>query len=138
MSDDFFTDRLLAKLDDTPALEGLEEALLESRKVGFDYVDDDEALEHYRSELAEFDEAFAGDDEDHAADEAADIQFLLTELVRRRNRSLSAQTRENTRKFLRRLQFVERTLAKRGQTWADVKWPDDIKPIWKEAKKAGL
>jgi uncharacterized protein YabN with tetrapyrrole methylase and pyrophosphatase domain len=62
----------------------------------------------------------------------------LVELARRRNRKLSVQTRENVRKFLRRLQFVEQTLKRRGQTWADVKWPDDIKPIWAEAKKAGL
>jgi uncharacterized protein YabN with tetrapyrrole methylase and pyrophosphatase domain len=138
MRSDFFTDKLLAKLDDTPGLEALEETLTESRKRGFDYVDDTEALEHFDSEIAEFKEAFAEDDDDHTVDEAADVQFLLVELARRRNRKLSVQTRENVRKFLRRLQFVEQTLKRRGQTWADVKWPDDIKPIWAEAKKAGL
>lgn len=138
MSNQFFTDRLLAKLDDTPGLEALEEALRESRKVGFNYVDDQEALEHFRSEVAEFEEAFGESDLDHLTDEAADVQFLLVELVRRRGGSLNAQTRENVRKYLRRLQFVEQTLRKRGLTWADVKWPDDIKPIWAEAKKAGL
>lgn len=138
MSDQFFASKLLAKLDDTPGLEALEEAILESRKVGFDYVDDNEALEHFRSEIEEFEEAFAEDDDAHTADEAGDIQLLLVELVRRRSGSLSAQTRESARKFLKRLQFVEQTLQSRGQTWADVKWPDDIKPIWKEAKKAGL
>lgn len=138
MNNDFFTTALLAKLDDTPGLEALEEAIRESRKVGFDYVDDAEALEHFRSEIEEFEEAFAKDDDAHTADEAGDIQLLLVELVRRRNGSLSTQSRETARKFLKRLQFVERELEKRGQTWSDVKWPDDIKPIWKQAKKAGL
>ncbi len=138
MSDDFFTDRLLAKLDETPALEALEEAILESRKVGFDYVDDKEALEHFRSEIAEFEEAFAKEGPDRANSEAADIQVLLVELVRRRKGSLSRATRQSARKFLSRLNFVEKTLRERGQTWKDVKWPDDIKPIWNKAKEAGL
>ncbi len=138
MSDKFFTDRLLEKLDETPGLEALEEAILESRRVGFDYVDDEEALEHFLSEIDEFEEAFGEDDDAHTADEAGDIQLLLVELVRRRRGSLSQQTRETARKFLKRLQFVEQTLQRRGQAWSDVKWPDDIKPIWKEAKKAGL
>ena len=138
MSDQFFASKLLAKLDDTPGLEALEEAILESRKVGFDYVDDAEALGHFRSEIVEFEEAFSEDDDAHTADEAGDIQLLLVELVRRRNGSLSAQTRESARKFLLWLDFVENVLKEEHKTWADVKWPDDIKPIWKEAKKAGL
>lgn len=138
MSDNFFATVLLAKLDDTPGLEALEEAIRKSRKVGFDYVDDAEALEHFRSEIAEFEEAFAEDDDAHTADEAGDIQLLLVELVRRRNGSLSVQTRETARKFLKRLEFVEQRIKAQGKTWADVKWPDDIKPLWKQAKKAGL
>lgn len=138
MANEFFTDQLLEKLDQTPALEALEEAIIESRKVGFDYVDDEEALKHFRSEIDEFEEAFAEDDDVHTADEAGDIQLLLVELVRRRRGSLSEQTRETARKFLKRLQFVEREIESQGKTWADVKWPDDIKPIWSKAKKAGL
>lgn len=134
----FFASRLLAELDGKPALEALEESILESRKVGFDYVDDEEALEHFRSEIREFEEAFASDDGAHAADEAGDIQLLLVELVRRRQGSLAEQTRETARKFLRRLEFVEKRIEEQGKTWADVQWPDDIKPLWAEAKEAGL
>lgn len=135
---DFFAKRLLGELDSKPALEALEESILESRKVGFDYVDDKEALEHFRSEIEEFEEAFASNDNAHATDEAGDIQLLLVELVRRRRGSLVTQTRETTRKFLKRLEFVEQKIESQGKTWANVQWPDDIKPLWAEAKKAGL
>lgn len=137
-SNEFFTARLLAELDGKPSLEALEEALRESRKVGFDYVDDQEAFDHFRSEADELEEAFFNESPENAVGEAADIQFLLAELVRRRGGSFSDATRENTRKFLKRLNFVEEDLKSRGLTWADVKWPDDVQPIWIRAKAAGL
>ena len=135
---EFFTERLLAELDDKPALEALEEALRESRRVGFDYVDDAEAAAHYRSEAEEVAEAFLNETPARAISEAGDLQLLLAEIVRRSNGSLVKATHDSARKFLTRLNFVEQTLQERGQTWADVQWPDDIKPIWDEAKAAGL
>ena len=134
----FFTERLLAELESKPALEALEEALRESRKVGFDYVDDEEAAAHFESEAEEVAQAFLHESRTNAISEAGDLQLLLAEIVRRSDGSLVEATRASAKKFLERLNFVEKTLEKRGQTWTDVKWPDDIKPIWDEAKKAGL
>jgi tetrapyrrole methylase family protein/MazG family protein len=136
----FFASQLLAQLDDKDPILALEEALAESRKVGFDYADDQEALEHFRSETREVEEAFQGDSPEDAVHELGDLVVILTELVRRRGGSLSVQAKESVRKFLTRLAYVEDLMRQDGKTWDDVgTWKDDVKPnYWDKAKAAGL
>ena len=138
MSKDFFAQQLLEEFDDKPTLAGLQQALLASRAVGFDYVDDNEALEHFNSEVAEIAEAFQENDKDHLASELGDANFLLIEIARRRGIDFDQTMRNHGKKFLRRLAFIEAELKKRGQTWDDVSWPNEMKDLWDQAKKTGL
>ena len=57
-------------------------------------------------------------------------------MIRLRGGDHERAQRENLRKYLGRLLFVEEILEKRGLAWADVRWPDDIEPLWKQAKAA--
>lgn len=138
MKKDFFAAKLLAELDDKPAMEGAWEALLASREAGFDYADDSEAVAHFDSEAKEISEAFRKESDERALSELGDLDIIKMELARRRGGNPVELTREGTRKFLTRLAFVEERMKEDGLTWNDIEggWKDNnLEKYWKESKE---
>lgn len=139
-SSEFFAAELLAHLDEKPALEAAQEVLLASRAVGFDYANDDDAVEHFESEAEEIANAFKHESKEASVAESGDMIIILAELIRRRDSDIVTTTREGVRKFLTRLVRVEELMAADGKTWSTVgNWKEDVLPnYWNKAKAEGL
>ncbi|HEY8108505.1 MAG TPA: hypothetical protein VIF43_00630 [Patescibacteria group bacterium] len=133
---DYFARELLASLDADDPNAVMLHSNAQARAAGFRYQDDEEVIGQLRSETAELIEAFRGGSVQAIEDEGIDVVRVVLEMIRLRGGDYRRAQRENIRKYLRRLAFVEQELEDRGLAWKDVKWPDDIKPIWKRAKAA--
>lgn len=84
-SNDYFADRLLAKLDNTDPIFAAYEAQAVSREVGFDFSDFQDVVPRALDEIRETKEAFAekgSEGREHFGDEIADIMFSLINLAR--------------------------------------------------------
>jgi len=136
---DFFSERLLAKLEDTPALSIAYEAQDVSARVGFDFKNIDLVMGKVLEETREVQSAFENRDADfvHFSEEVGDCFFALVNLCRHAGLDPESLVRENSRKYLLRCKFIEDHLRATGRKWADMSL-DEIYRSWKEAKMSGL
>lgn len=134
---DYFARDLLDELDNgaVPS-EIMVRSNARARAVGFVYEDDAAVIRQLESEVREVIEAFQSGSVDELEDEGSDVERVVLEMIRLRGGDHERGQRENVRKYLERLLYVEERLAERGLGWEDVRWPDDVEPIWDEAKEA--
>lgn len=114
------------------------ELIQKIRDIGFDFLSDEDALEHFLSEVKELKRAYETGDTDEIAKESADVLWMLEELTRRRGVVLRDGEEAVREKNLRRLAYIEERLDAQGKSWGDASYQDELKPLWDEAKEAGL
>ncbi len=114
------------------------ELIQKIRDIGFDFPSDEDALEHFLSEVKELKRAYETGDTDEIAKESADVLWMLEELTRRRGVVLRDGEEAVREKNLRRLAYIEERLDAQGKSWGDASYQDELKPLWDEAKEAGL
>ncbi len=125
-------------LDDVPrALPALMRAVkLQKRAatVGFDWDSAAKVLEKVVEEAHEIVEAQqAGSPQERIEDEVGDLLFVATNLARHLKVDPEAALRGTNAKFVKRFQFIERSLAAEGRAPADATL-DEMEALWQRAK----
>jgi ATP diphosphatase len=115
---------LVSVLDDVPhALPALlRAAKLQKRAAtgGFDWKDHTGVLDKVREELAELEQALAGDRQEQVADEFGDLLFTMVNLARHLDLNPESVLRASNRKFEARFRAVERLAAEEGRALRDL------------------
>ena len=128
-------------LDDVPlALPALTRAgKLQKRaaQVGFDWDNGEQVITHLATELTELNEARASHNSDHIEEEFGDLLFCMVNVARHLKIDPEACLRAANRKFERRFQFIEATLAAQGSSPAEATL-EKMDELWGEAKATGL
>ena len=125
-------------LDDVPAaLPALLRAVkLQKRAgtVGFDWESAPKVVDKIAEEAQEVVEALAeGAPPEKLEDEVGDLLFAVANLARHLKVDPEAALRATNRKFVKRFQFIEQTLAAAGRTPAEASL-DEMEAIWQRAK----
>ena len=127
-------------LDDVPtglpALTRAVKLTARAARVGFDWPDVSFVLDKLREETAELEhEIAAGRDVARMREELGDIQFVCANLARKLDLEPEDALRSTNAKFVRRFQFIEAELAKRGKS-ADQSDLTEMDALWDAAKLA--
>jgi MazG family protein len=105
--------------------------------VGFDWPDAAGVRDKVNEELAEFDEACAGQDRQSMSDELGDLLFAITNLARKLDLDAEHALREATDRFGRRFRHMEERLEADGRTVKSAS-PEEQNELWEAAKKVSL
>ncbi len=103
--------------------------------VGFDWPDAAGVRDKVNEELAEFDEACAGNDRAAMTHELGDLLFATVNLARKLNLDAEHALREATDRFGRRFRHMEETLEADGRTVKSAS-AEEQNDLWEAAKKA--
>lgn len=102
--------------------------------VGFDFPERDGAWQKVEEEMREFRaHVEAGATDDEREDELGDVLFALVNYARRAGINPENALRGTNDKFVHRFQYIERQLAERDQSVADVSLAE-ADALWNEAK----
>jgi ATP diphosphatase len=101
--------------------------------VGFDWNNPRAVLAKIREELDEFEAELDASDAVHQQEELGDVLFAVANLARHQELDPDTALRQANEKFRKRFNYIEDTLAARGQTFADVGL-DEMEAIWQAAK----
>jgi len=104
-------------------------------RVGFDWPGLAPVMDKLKEELAELDEAIAGDRKERIAEEFGDLLFVVANVARHLQIDPEAALRAANHKFVRRFRHIEQTLAARGKHPADSDL-QEMDALWDEAKLA--
>lgn len=128
-------------LDDVPlALPALTRAAkLQKRaaQVGFDWPTVTPVIAKIKEEIGELEQALADVNEESISDELGDVLFSVVNLARHLKRDPEHALRLANQKFIRRFEYVESSLIKRGYVFEQV-GQDVLEQLWLEAKNTGL
>ncbi len=126
-------------LDDVPqALPALTRAAkLQKRaaKVGFDWPDIAPVFGKIDEEMGELKEAISAEDTENIRNEMGDVLFACANLARKLGVDPEDALRHTNRKFTRRFQFIEQSLAKKGKTPIESDLTE-MDALWETAKKS--
>lgn len=117
-----------------PAMQRAAKLQKKAARVGFDWDEVTPVWAMLHSELDELREAVASGDADHVEDELGDILFATVNLARHLNVNPDRALRRTNRKFTDRFQYVERSLAERGDTLVEASM-DEMEALWQSAKR---
>ena len=110
-------------LDDVPvglpALTRAVKLTARAARVGFDWPDVSFVLDKLREETAELEREIEDGQTERLRDELGDILFVCANLARKLDLEPEDALRSTNAKFVRRFQFIEAELAKRGKTAAE-------------------
>ncbi|MGM9923006.1 MAG: nucleoside triphosphate pyrophosphohydrolase [Bacillus sp. (in: firmicutes)] len=107
-------------------------------KVGFDWDEVDAAWEKVQEELQEFrEEARQGTSDQAIREEYGDILFALVNIARFHNIYPEEALHATNEKFMRRFQYIEKTLREKDLTFEDCTL-EQLDEYWNEAKAKGL
>ena len=104
-------------------------------RVGFDWPGLAPVMDKLKEELAELDEAIAGDRKERIAEEFGDLLFVVANVARHLQIDPEAALRAANHKFVRRFRHIEQALAARGKHPADSDL-QEMDALWDEAKLA--
>jgi len=104
-------------------------------RVGFTWESDADALDQFRREWAEWEEARAAGDPGRMEREFGDVVFTLVELGRRAGVKANAALDHANRKFLGRFETMERLARERGLDLPGLSLEEKNR-LWDEAKAA--
>jgi ATP diphosphatase len=120
-----------------PALTRALKLQAKASQVGFDWNDPRAVLRKIREEADEIEQAFDGDENDTAANDAAaevgDLLFAAVNLARHLHADPEALLRQTNQKFERRFAAIERALAADGKVPRDATLAE-MDTLWDEAK----
>ncbi len=114
-----------------PALLRAEKLQSKASEVGFDWNSARLVLDKIREETDEIEAVL--DEPDALADEIGDLMFAVVNLARHSRVDPETALRATNRKFERRFGFVERSLARRGQT-LEMASLAEMEDLWRDAK----
>jgi len=120
-----------------PALTRAEKLTKRVARVGFDWPDAAAVLDKLEEEAAELRAELAASSPARLADELGDMLFVMANLARKLGLDPEVTLHAANRKFIRRFQAVEKTLAANGLAPADATL-EQMEEAWGEAKRAGL
>ncbi len=111
-------------------------ALIHERaaRVGFEWERLEDVIAKVREELEEL---ISATDSDHRREEFGDVLSSLVNLARWHQIDPETALRENTVKFMRRFQYIERQAAQQGKALQSMT-PAELDALWNAAKGAGL
>jgi uncharacterized protein YabN with tetrapyrrole methylase and pyrophosphatase domain len=136
---DYFVEKLQHELNNGNLLETAYKTQLLSAKVGFDFDSIEEAYQKCKEEFKEIDEAFKYRDKDkeHFIEEIGDGFFALINLARFAGISPTQLLYNTTKKYLKRVEYIENKLKQNGLNWQDSN-KKELDKLWDEAKEKGL
>lgn len=120
-----------------PALTRAEKLTKRAARVGFDWPDAAAVLDKLDEESAELRAELDGADPARLADELGDMLFVMANLARKLGLDPEATLQAANRKFIRRFNAVEATLAAEGLAPADATL-ERMEEAWGQAKRDGL
>ena len=120
-----------------PALTRAEKLTKRAARVGFDWPDAVSVLDKLEEEAAELRAELPTADPARLADELGDMLFVMANLARKLGLDPEATLAAANRKFTRRFEFVEQSLAGQGQAPADATLAE-MEDAWRAAKASGL
>ena len=120
-----------------PALTRAAKLTRRAARVGFDWPDAAAVLDKLEEEAAELRAELPAATPERLADELGDILFVVANLARKLELDPETTLAAANRKFARRFEAVEATLAERGRAPADSTLVE-MEEAWQAAKRAGL
>lgn len=117
-----------------PALMRAEKMQEKAARVGFDWPSVDGALEKFKEEIDELQEA---DSAAEVADEMGDVLFALVNVARFKGVDPEAALQSTSNKFARRFRFIEESIQAMGKQFSDFTL-EEMDRLWDEAKARGL
>ena len=120
-----------------PALTRAAKLTRRAARVGFDWPDATAVLDKLEEEAAELRAELPGASRERLADEMGDILFVVANLARKLDLDPEATLAAANRKFTRRFESVEASLAAQGRAPSDATLAD-MEEAWQAAKRGGL
>lgn len=117
-----------------PALQRAQRLQERAAKVGFDWKRRDDVWEKVREEMEELRRTLRGRDPRRREEEFGDVLFALVNYARFVGVDPEQALRGTSEKFVRRFQYIERTLRSRGEDIRQTSL-ERMDEIWNEAKR---
>lgn len=118
-----------------PALHRAHKLQGKAAKVGFDWPSVEGVVAKIEEELGEVKHALAQQDSAAVEEEIGDLLFAVVNLSRFRKRVAEELLHATIKKFERRFQIVESTVARQGRSPADCSLAE-LEALWQESKHA--
>jgi len=103
-------------------------------RLGFDWKQAKEVVAKINEEVAEFEKAFAQNDEQQMHHELGDLLFSLVNLSRHLGLRAEEALDDTNKKFIERFKYIERKLMEKGKTPSESSLKE-MDALWEEAKK---
>ena len=117
-----------------PALMRAQKLQKRAARVGFEWNNVSGAIEKFKEEMGEFEEAMAGKDPDHLRDEFGDVMFTLVNIGRMMGYDVEEVTREANAKFESRFRGMEKIIKSKNKELKDCAL-DEMEAAWQAVKK---
>ena len=102
-------------------------------KQGFDWDKIDDVFDKLDEEVAEFKEAVLSGKEANMTSELGDIIFVLVNIAKFKKIDAEEALRATNNKFIKRFQYIEAEVTKRGKTLKETSL-EELEKYWQEAK----
>ena len=102
-------------------------------KQGFDWDKIDDVFDKLDEEVAEFKEAVLSGKETDMTSELGDIIFVLVNIAKFKKIDAEEALRATNNKFIKRFQYIEAEVTKRGKTLKETSL-EELEKYWQEAK----
>jgi tetrapyrrole methylase family protein/MazG family protein len=102
-------------------------------KQGFDWDKIDDVFDKLDEEVAEFKEAILSGKETDMTSELGDIIFVLVNIAKFKKIDAEEALRATNNKFIKRFQYIEAEVTKRGNTLKETSL-EELEKYWQEAK----
>lgn len=116
-----------------PALMRAQKLQKRAARVGFEWPDVAGAIDKYKEEMAEFEEALQGTDRDHVTEEFGDVMFTLINIGRMLEIDVEDCTRKANEKFERRFRGMEQDIKGTFKEFSDATL-DQMEEAWQRQK----
>ena len=120
---------------DLPALMKAHKITEKASRVGFDWNHSDQVFAKVMEELHEFEEAWAGGNQERMEDELGDLLFAIVNLGRFLSLNPEEALRKTISRFQKRFSHIEDTLNREGRHISEATL-EEMDVIWEEAKIA--
>lgn len=103
-------------------------------RVGFDWNRIEDVAAKLDEEVGEFKNAVASSEKERIMEEAGDILFSITNLLRFMHVNPEEALEKSTAKFIRRFRHIEKRSSETGKNMEDMSL-EELETLWQEAKK---
>ncbi len=130
------TSSVLADIPTTlPALTRAYKIQKRAAQAGFDWDHIDGVIEKLYEEMLELKSAIKLADQEAIAEETGDLLFSCVNLARHLNLDAESELRNANKKFSRRFQHIEQSLARQNQAMQDTA-KEHLEKMWQQSKKS--